>query len=916
MVAMIERRFLGAGTHLLHALAGELVAQGGGGEEIDLSAHLVVLPTSRARWRLESLLLDRADEAGQRLVPPVMLTPGTLLDHLIVPQRSVASGIASGLAWLKAVRGLSASDRLALVGYEDELSLLETHALAQRLGRVCRELAAAHLRPGEVPQRSDAAGVLCDPQRWTAVQRAHADMLLWLNAMQLDDRDASQGEAIDQGRLHLHGIKAITLIAAELPGRARRLLERSSQSGITVTNVVHGDEATLGDVFLDNGTIDVDAWAAMPIDVDPNAIISVPHVDDQIAAVFEFLGSLGPTTADQVRIVVPDEELLPPLEAAAVAEDVPLEHFEGQPATTTRLGQLLTLLGLVVERGAACTLGELIRHPDIVLWLQEQGIATPVLTWDTVWSRHVPGRIEDLPDIVDNDAAKGLIAPILKLTRRLDGERPASRWGTVLMEVLVEVLQPAASADVETTSVHEQSLEVTHRFLTELHELPPDATDLSAVDAILLVCAQLDSTTSQTNDRSGGVEVLGWLDAHLDDAPHLVLTGLNEGILPTTSSVDAWLPDASRRVLGLTCRDRRVARDAFLFEAMLNSGRDIQLVTARRTNDGEPLAPSGLLTRLSGKPLADRVLHLMGKTEQAATRYPPTLADRRHRVERESTFEAKPMPQGTPRITSMSVTSFRSYLKDPYIFMLRRDSRIKADEVQTRHELDAMGFGTLVHDALEHWGREELDRTDPTIDAAVIAKDMHAALQTFVTARFGPHAMPGVRLQAAMARHRLSALAGVQAARARCGWRIHQVEQSFGPLWYSNFESVMFPGDAGLKLNGRIDRVDVHEKHGYQALDYKTGRGGESPEKVHGNEASGWKDLQLPLYRVLLRSIGIQIPVDGLGYILVPPDATKCRVDIAGWTDADLADAESCAAEIIKVITSGQLVGKAKEAAL
>jgi len=901
---------------LLHALASELVLQAGDGEQIDLSGHLVVLPTSRGRWRLESLLLDRAATDGRRLVPGEILTPGSLLDRLIVPQRSMASGMASSLAWLESVRGLDASDRLALVGYEDDLSLAETHALAQRLARVCRELAAAHLQPGEVPVRSDAAGVLCDPQRWTVIDGVHADMLGRLDAMQLDDRDASQGKAIDQGRLHLHGIERITLVAAELPGRIRRFLERVSQSGVIVTNVVHGDETALGDVFLDNGTIDVDAWAEQPIDVDNDAIVSVPHVDDQIAAVFEFLGSLGPVDADQARIVVPDEELLPPLAAAAIAEKIPLEHFEGPPITATRTGQLLTLFGLVVERGTASTLGDFIRHPDIVLWLQDQGVATPVATWDAVWSRHVPGHIEDLPGIVDTDDAKALVKPILKLTRRLEGERSASQWAAVLMDVLTEVLQPAAFADAVTMEDHDQSLEVAHRFLTELHELPSDATDLAAVDAILLLRAQLDSSTSQPRERSGGVEVLGWLDAHLDDAPHLVLTGLNEGTLPTSSSVDAWLPDASRHVLGLTCRSRRIARDAFLFDAILKSGRDVRLVSARRANNGEPLAPSSLLLRLLGQPLAERVLHLMGKTKQAAKHHPPTLADRRARVDRASEFEANPMPAGAPHITSMSVTSFRDYLKDPYLFMLKRDSRIKANEVETRHELDAMGFGTLVHDALEQWGREELSRSSPTTDVVTITKDMHAALKTFVAERFGAHAMPGVRLQAAMARHRLTALARVQADRANLGWRIHQVEQSFGPKKYLgfDFESVIFPDKTGLRLNGRIDRVDIHEDHGYQALDYKTGRTAEGPDAAHGNEASGWSDLQLPLYRVLLRSIDIDVPANGLGYILVPPDAFKCRIDIAKWTESDLADAETLAADIINVITSGQLLEKAAEA--
>jgi RecB family exonuclease len=339
---------------------------------------------------------------------------------------------------------------------------------------------------------------------------------------------------------------------------------------------------------------------------------------------------------------------------------------------------------------------------------------------------------------------------------------------------------------------------------------------------------------------------------------------------------------------------------------MLQSGRDVRLVCARRASDGEPLPPSRLLLRAQGPALAARVLSIMAPDDVA-----PTLAARRRVVDRADLFDPYPMPSGEPVIRSMSVTSFSRFINDPYTFMIERDARIKAQEVDLAHQLDAMGFGTMLHDSLEHWGRQELDQDQPTTDAAQIVKDMSRALELHVEKTFGKTVAPGVRLQVAMARHRLTALAHVQAARAAEGWRIHQIEHFFGPPRFADAPWPKFPDEDGLYLSGRIDRVDIHDTHGYQALDYKSGRSAEGPAKVHKNR-NGWKDLQLPLYRVLLRSIDIEVPSNGLGYVLVPPQASMCRIDIANWTDAELEEAEAEAAEIVRIVTQGQLLETAE----
>ncbi len=896
---MIERRFLGSNTHLLHALAKDLADRHRAGGVVDLSRTVVMLPTSRAPRCLEMRLLH--ETASDLLTPPILLTPASLLDHIIVPRRTIASRLASDMAWLDVVRMLDETDRRTLLGHSDPMSVAESHALGNRLAGVSRDLAAAFMTPAEVVSRCEERGVPVDTARWAIIAGLHGAMMESLAAQGLDDRDAAHRQAIDESRLHLHAIDQITTISADLPPRLRRVLNMIADQGIRVENIVHGEKSDLGDTILPDGTVDIDAWCEQAIDID--------HVDvaaqtkDQIAVAFEHLAAMAPDGegigAREVRLVVPDETLLGPLRGAAMAEGVPLEHFEGDTLDQSPVGRFVVLLRDVAESESASALSALIRHPAVTSWLLRQGVSDPVITWDAMWRTHVPGPIACLTEIVQGTGASAVVEPLVHLTDPLMQPRPLADWAGVLLQLLTKVFDDGEPITDATTRM----FDAMHGVLTELHEHPPGEA-VAACDALTLVMRQLETIAATQHVKTGGLDVIGWLDAHLDDAPHIIVTGLNEGTIPAPVGVDAWLPDANRRALGLPDRRAREARDAFLLRSMLQSGRDVRLVCARKASDGEPLPPSRLLLRASGRALAERVLSIIGPSASEGV---STLAARRTIVDRDCLFDPYPLPSGDPIIRSMSVTSFSLFIKDPYAFLIERDARIKAQDVKLEYQLDAMGFGNMLHDSLEQWGREELDRDAPTTDAERIASDMCHALDHHIKTTFGSIVAPGVRLQVAMARHRLAALARVQAARASAGWRIHQIEHFFGPPKFADSPWPIFPNDKGLYLTGRIDRVDVHETHGYQALDYKSGRKAEGPDKVHRTK-NGWKDLQLPLYRVLLRSIGIEVPSHGLGYVLVPPQESLCRIAIARWTETDLNEAEAEAAEIVRIVSQGRLL--------
>jgi hypothetical protein len=68
------------------------------------------------------------------------------------------------------------------------------------------------------------------------------------------------------------------------------------------------------------------------------------------------------------------------------------------------------------------------------------------------------------------------------------------------------------------------------------------------------------------------------------------------------------------------------------------------------------------------------------------------------------------------------------------------------------------------------------------------------------------------------------------------------------------------------------------------------------PKRTHLNKGE-WVELQLPLYRLLVRSLKITTNVQ-LGYIQLPGDLKEVGISLAEWTDAELMEAENLARSI------------------
>jgi len=258
---------------------------------------------------------------------------------------------------------------------------------------------------------------------------------------------------------------------------------------------------------------------------------------------------------------------------------------------------------------------------------------------------------------------------------------------------------------------------------------------------------------------------------------------------------------------------------------------------------------------------------------------------------------------------TISVTALRGWLACPFRFYLQHV--LKMERVDPgKAELDAFDFGTLVHAALQEIGDDEGLRDCE--DETVLRNGLLAVLDRRARAQLGDSLTLPLLVQLESARQRLGAAARVQARERAAGWRVERVECKFE-----------LPA-GGLKLRGKIDRIDRHVGTGaVRVLDYKTSDTAVAPDRAHlgpagvaaadrpewtrvsvGGRERIWEDLQLPLYR---RAVAAEFGADvACGYFNLPKAAGDTALSLWDSLTPDLqTSAETCAERTAAAIAAG-----------
>ncbi len=911
----IQRAFLGWQRAALAAAVEYLLNRYTASGECDLAGVIVVVPGQQAGRRLLELFVHQAEAQRLLFTPPQMVTEGRLPELLYEPQRPLASVLTQQLTWLGALQQMPPALLRPLVPHppaaNDPLRWLE---LAELFRKQHAEFAAEALDFTAVLKRSANWEDFDENDRWQTLCKLQRTYLDKLDELHLWDAQTARLVAIEKREPRTE-CDIILLGMVDLNTALRRMIDQVANR-VTALVVAPAEEAAR---FDDYGCLIPAAWQDLPLPISEQQMLRVDGPAEQAAAVIDWMRELGSRySGDEVVVGVADEALVPQLQRELSQQGLNARWVEGQQIAESAPYRLLEIATSYAERRRFSDLAACVRHPDLYDWLRSQ-LRGPVSPRDllTTLDRHYEERLsawldgDDLLAGKDNEhdeVARSLYALVTTLETLFVNwpatPQPVGVWmqhaqqllGTIYGDRFVDKFEPAGRYLLGC-------LEEVQAALLSLAELSAALQPvMTLIDAVSLALRPLENAAISPPADFSAIEILGWLELPLNDAPALIVTTVNEGFIPKSQRSDAFLPDALRRELGLLHDDRRAARDAYALQVLAHSRAELRLISARRDTNRDPLAPSRLLFTGEPEVVAQRALRWFSPPADSPPR--PNLLMPAGAIPLQTRIEVpRPLPQDWGSrveeiLQEITVTQFRAYLACPYRFYLAHVLRLQSHSDQAA-ELDAPAFGNLLHDVLQVFGRE--DKVNRSTDANRLRSYFNDRLDEVASARCRPkHARAAVRVQIEQARLRLWAFADWQAARSQAGWHIvysEDFEQQLKLPWSVD--------DLPIGLRGRIDRIDYHPgERALCILDYKTGDTAHAPDQVHRRRGE-WVDLQLPLYRHLYQSITLPIGDvrEGgvqLGYINLPKDPTAIGERIAEWTKDELLDADEQARRVIR----------------
>ncbi|MEL6429047.1 MAG: PD-(D/E)XK nuclease family protein [Planctomycetota bacterium] len=915
MSSASNRVFLGSGPRPLARAAEWLL------DSIDdslaLGDTLVCVPGARAGRTLLALLADAVRERGVAgFLPPRVMTVGRLVDELVRPARPVADRLTRTVAWERALREAPGGEFARIRAFrpaEEDRGAWWT--LADQVRAAHAELAVLGLDFAAVAARVRSGAALApegETRRFDALGRVQQRWRELLDGIGLVDPHEGRRAALEADGLQADA-RVVLVGVVDLNPLARAALERLA---VPPTPLVLAD-ASLRGAFDDLGGIVPDErWTARPLDLPLNRWRVVHGPDEQARMALAVLGEGVEggafERADEVVVGVPEPEVVPYLVRRFGARGITAREAAGVPLGRTQPARLLDALARFLDGRSFSALAELVRHADLEECLARGGEARALERLDAYRATHLP-RAAERP--IADDLAAGALpsADIARLARALDGlmgglaradARPLPRVVEDVAQFLDAVYRGSEPlrAEDEAGRVLRASLAAIESAVQDVATLPAPvagrATARGAIELVLRAAAAGGAVPPPPAvEGEPTVELVGWLDLALDPAPHVVVTGFNEGTVPSQGVDDPLLTPVLREALGLVTDDARFAFDAYTLHLLLDTSESLTLVSGRAKRDGTPLFPSRLAFASSTDEAPARVDHALRPERFAPAEGRPGGAP-----PEPPSFVVPGAPTG-----EFTVTSFREFIDSPALFHVHKELRLRAAE-DAVDEMDALVFGTLAHEVLERFGASELTASP---DAAAIEAFVLDQLDDVARRRLPRSALSIARLQIEQLRLRLRSFAEVQATEAEKGWRVEHVEWEPSTEAPSGKRGVLLPmedGEPDAWIIGKVDRIDRSAGGELRILDYKTSAKASKVRTAHlkrGKKsdaitADSWKDLQLPLYVLLASELGAASP--RVGYFNLPGDGKPAAVDEVLWTPEEIGTALARARSIVRAL--------------
>ncbi len=903
---------------------------------LDLSEFIVVVPTLRAQQRFLQLLVAHTDAADIVLTPPVITSLGQLPEYLYDAEKSLANELSQQIAWSMALQATPEEELKTLTGRQEIVAQNDWQPLAAMISQLHQRLANDiwSFRSVASAVKQEKGFLQREAARWDVLNSIQQRYYSILQDVDLWDKQAARNYAAAgllkavPPEIRCSTDKQIVMVAAaDLNQSVSEMLRQIIAKNPEQVHILVAADPALSGRFDLFGSLITEAWLNVDVPIRDEQIMIVDQPADQAYAAAEFISNLDqPVAADEITIGVPDATVIPQVERSLNAINLAHRNLAGRPLSETSPVRLLIACREYLQTSSYESLSSLVRHPDLFQWLSEKVGSDSWLSDLTEYQRtNLPSTIpltakfpfgdpdQRKQDFDPEDEASKQRAAraaetcqllnrvhteLAALLKPLDaGERPIAAWTWPWSQILLEVYGQRLfdrddQADLQTLA----ACEVLHAAFANQAEVPEKfETSTTAHQALQWALEAASEHRVVVPPIPEAVEIAGWLDLALDDAPVMVVTGMNDESVPSSENGHQFLPNELCKKLKILDNDRRFARDCYALGVILAVRRNLRLIAGRRDERGEPLKPSRLLFADNDQTSARRAKAFFSYIGKPDSRF--WLRDDAQ-CPRDQQFKI-PRPIEPSKLNQISVTKFREYIKCPYRFYLNLVLRLETVSDDWR-ELDGGLFGDLTHNVLESFGRSPCR---DSIDEREIYQFLSDKLDWYVEKQLGGSRLPAVKIQVEQLRLRLERFSAAQAKWREQGWQIVSTEE----MLVHDFDVDGEP----FVIRGKIDRVDQNERTGQVAVwDYKSSDKGDPPGVVHyAKRDQKWKDLQLPLYRHLVKEVSAVAGSDFeniiLGYILLPKKLDDVGFHPADWSADLLETADEAAREIIRQLRNG-----------
>ena len=424
------------------------------------------------------------------------------------------------------------------------------------------------------------------------------------------------------------------------------------------------------------------------------------------------------TPNETALLVTPDRDLTRRVALKMRRWNVQVDDSAGVPFHNTSCGTYLRLVAeWLSDQANPCTLIALARHSRARFGLENPDRAAAIDALDEAMRGLTPagkdvGALE--AKINDNmrESVKAralLLSPALYEAAAHWPQGPAQGDGTKLLSDFITAHLLAAehlALDGEATQDNHPLWrgadgEAGARIMADLIANAPAMAITAREYPALITNLISGETVRPPGDAHPRVLMLGPLEARLQHADKIILSGLNEGVWPADAPTDPFLSRDMRRKIGLPSPERRIGLAAHDF-AQLAAHQRVILTRATRAG-GAPAKPSrwilrlkNILTGAGALPRVDETARLAAfakSLDQAGTPAPAAAPN------------VKPPVEARP--TVFSVTRISQLMRDPYGVYARQILRLRP--------LDPLGtpfasrhLGELLHRVFErHAGGEK-----------------------------------------------------------------------------------------------------------------------------------------------------------------------------------------------------------------